>query len=328
MLSSAVAFGAMPSLARIAYDHGTGAYALLAIRFSMAFAVLTGVAALAGRWPRQALRPAPLLLGAVGYAGTAIGLFRALQFVPASVASVLFYTYPALVGVVDALVRRRSPGAAQVLSLAGAVAGSALVAGVQPAPLDGRGVLLALGAACCYAGYILAGERTTAGTDAWQLAVGVTAGAAMTTAAMAWADGPGLSGIEGPGWAAGAALALLSTAYAIPAFLAGLARVGPSTAAVLSAGEPLTALLLAVLFLGERLTAPQVAGAVLVVAAMVVASTRPPGPSRAQPPGSAVKGGRPSWSRRTASWRPSTAPRTVSTPGVPQAPRPCGSPRT
>ena len=53
------------------------------------------------------------------------------------------------------------------------------------------------------------------------------------------------------------------------AFLAGMAIIGPSRAAVLSSLEVLVTLVFAFLLLGERLTLPQWAGAALIMGAVV-----------------------------------------------------------
>ncbi len=53
------------------------------------------------------------------------------------------------------------------------------------------------------------------------------------------------------------------------AFFAGLARVGPGAAAILSTAEPVVTIALAAAVLGEALTPVQVAGAALVLAAAV-----------------------------------------------------------
>ena len=67
-----------------------------------------------------------------------------------------------------------------------------------------------------------------------------------------------------------AGLALVATVVAIGTFFAGLRRIGPGDAATLSSLEPVVTVLLAVALLGERLAPGQLAGGVLVLAAVVV----------------------------------------------------------
>lgn len=296
--SSAAAFGTMPVLARAAYDSGATPFTLLAARFAVAWAALAAWGRLAGSRsepPAAEARAIALALGAVGYAGTAMGFFASLRYVPAQVAALLFYTYPALVAAGSAALRRRLPPLPQAVALAVALAGCSLVAGGGAAGVDPRGAALALGAAACYAGYILAGDAVAARLPAGVLARLVVAGAFFSSLVAALASGDRFGAISAPGWLAAVVLGLVSTAYAIAAFLAGLARVGPTAASILSAAEPLVAAGLAARVLGERLTASQAVGAALVVAAVVLvglSGARKTGPSGENTLGTVPKGGR------------------------------------
>jgi drug/metabolite transporter (DMT)-like permease len=82
-------------------------------------------------------------------------------------------------------------------------------------------------------------------------------------------------GFASEGWLWLGAIAIVSTVTAITLFFAGLERVGPSTAAILSTLEPLTTVALAFLVFGESLTALQLAGAALVLGAAVSLNLRP-----------------------------------------------------
>ena len=67
----------------------------------------------------------------------------------------------------------------------------------------------------------------------------------------------------------------VSTVLAVSAFFAGLRRVGPSEAAILSTFEPPVTVALAFVALGERLTVAQLFGGALVLAAVVLLQLRP-----------------------------------------------------
>ena len=72
------------------------------------------------------------------------------------------------------------------------------------------------------------------------------------------------------GWAAVAAIALVSTVAAITLFFAGLERIGPVRASTLSTVEPLFTVALAAIVLGETIAPVQLAGGALILAAVVV----------------------------------------------------------
>jgi len=72
-----------------------------------------------------------------------------------------------------------------------------------------------------------------------------------------------------PGWAAVAAIALASTVVAILAFFAGLKRVGPAVASIVSTLEPVVTVALAWIVLGETLSPIQLLGGTRVLAAKI-----------------------------------------------------------
>jgi drug/metabolite transporter (DMT)-like permease len=82
---------------------------------------------------------------------------------------------------------------------------------------------------------------------------------------------------------------VVSTAIAVQTFYAGVRRVGAARAALLSTVEPIYTITLATLLLGERLTAIQLLGGLLVIAAVVLVQlAREPEP-RPLPAGAKAK---------------------------------------
>jgi drug/metabolite transporter (DMT)-like permease len=72
------------------------------------------------------------------------------------------------------------------------------------------------------------------------------------------------------GWAWIACLAVVSTVVSVSLFFAGLSRVGPTSASILSTVEPVVTVGLAAVVFGETLSAVQLLGGVLVIAAVPV----------------------------------------------------------
>lgn len=264
----------MPALAGVAYAHGASPFTLLTVRFALAWVLLAAVTRKRPPPPRRdGLRT--FLLGLVGYGGASLGFFGALQFAPASVAAPLMYTYPALVNLAAALERRRLPSPAEGLAVGAAVFGSSLVvgSGQGQGQTHGLGVALALLASVSYALFVVAGGRITARLSSSVTSRGVIGGACVAALLGALATGLPFGRMDATAWAIASILGVVCTAYAITALLAGIARVGSAAASVLSALEPLTAVLLAWTVLDERPGAAQAAGAGLVILAVAVAGT-------------------------------------------------------
>ncbi len=282
-LLSAAAFGALAIFGKLAYDDGVELGDLLLVRFALAAAVLLAVAWGTGALRGLARRPvlAALAMGAVGYATQSGLFFGALERMDASLLALVLYAYPALVLVAAVAIGRERVTVRRVAALAVASAGTALVLlGAASGTLDPLGTVMGFGAALAYTGYILVGDRVVAGVPPVALAALVCTGATGTFAAAAVVTGgPGL-GFAAAGWGWLAAIALVSTVGAILAFFAGLARVGPSAASILSTLEPVVTVALAAAAFGETLGAVQLVGGALVLSAVVVMQWPAGAPSR------------------------------------------------
>lgn len=288
-LLSAVGFGVMAVFAKLAYDEGVGLETLLLVRFGLAGAVLVAAAGLRGRLRGLGRRTvlAGLLMGAVGYAAQAGLYFAALTRVDASQVALVFCVYPLLVMAGAVLTRRERLSSERGAALVVALAGVGLVlGGASGGSFDTAGAALALGSALVYTGYILVGDRV-AGSDPLAFAALVCCGAFGTFAAAAVVRGvPDLS-VSAAGWSWLVMIALVSTVAAILLFFAGLARVGPSVASLLSIVEPVVTMASAALVFGESLSGQQVVGGALVLASIAIVQW-----PRGAPPAAADEPGR------------------------------------
>jgi drug/metabolite transporter (DMT)-like permease len=279
-LASAAAFGAMGVFGKLAYAEGATVGTLLAVRFVLAAAVFWTLLVLAGRareirqLQRRELR-AGLALGGC-YAAQAGLYFAALQRLDASLLSLLLYTFPAIVAVTAVVIGRERMDARRLAALVLALSGLGLVvSGAAAGALDPLGTALGLSAAVVYSGYILISEGVAARTRPDLLSALVCTGAAAPlTAGAALLGQLRLGDLTGTGWVWLASIAVVSTVVAISLFLAGLPRVGPTSAAILATVEPLVTVVLAFLVFGETLSGVQLLGGSFVVGAVLVLYAR------------------------------------------------------
>ena len=290
MLLSAASFGAMAVFGTLAYEEGSTVGTLLTTRFALAAAVWWAVIALsrAGRTALRGLRRRDALigfaLGAACYAGQAGGYFIALERIDAAVLALLVYTYPLFVAVAAVSLGRDRLGSRKLTALGLTSGGLLLVlAGAGTGTLDPVGTVLGILTALIYSGYILASEPVSGRLAPSLLAALVCTGAALTLTVGAAATGelrPGEVSAAGWGWLA--ALALLSTGVAVALFFAGLRRVGPTAAAILSTTEPLVTVVLALIVFGQALAPVQALGGALMLGGVLVLHARPaPRPAHA-----------------------------------------------
>lgn len=269
---SAAAFGAMPIFGVWAYDDGTSTWALLTVRFGVAAAVMVLVLRVRGIGLPTRRQCLPLAaMGGLGYVGQSACYFTALHYAQASLVALLLYLFPAFVAVLAALFLRERLTAATAAAIGLSLAGTALVVGGG----SGRtlGIVLGIGAAVIYSVYIVVGTVATAGLHPLAVTT-VICGAAATVSALvtltqaARGHAPSFPA-SATGWAALLAIAVVCSVFAIMAFFSGLQRLGATQTAVLSTSEPVVTVGLASWLLAESMTAVQLAGGLLVLAAVV-----------------------------------------------------------
>ena len=131
------------------------------------------------------------------------------------------------------------------------------------------GIILAITAAFIYALYTITGSEVARKAGAFPSSAVI-----MISAGLVFGGLVAVKGAEFPtnliGWISVAALALVSTVFAMGTFLAGLKRVDPANASMISTLEPVVAVALSVIFLGEAVTLPKVVGGSLILGAVIL----------------------------------------------------------
>jgi drug/metabolite transporter (DMT)-like permease len=214
-----------------------------------------------------------------------VAIFAAFLRMPIAVALITFYTFPAIVTLAAVPLYGERLDLRRLLALALSSAGLLLVL-LAPAlggaglSIDPLGVALALVAAVCQASFLLIsgrGYRPLSALDA--STVVIAAAVAVSTAILAMTgDVAGLvRPLSEPAmWPWIAIAGILGAAIPTTAFLAGIARIGPSRAAILMTFEPLVGVALAALLLGERPVPLQLVGGAGVLAAAAILQLTPP----------------------------------------------------
>lgn len=271
-------FGSLAIYGKVADRMGIPLTELLAIRFGVAAALLW-LLAIARRdrlW--WGWRSGGLALMGLLYVGQAATYFSSLRTLPAAVTSILLYLYPAIVVVLAAAFLGERLTRMRITALALAIAG--VFAVVDPlaarGSLDGAGLLFGLSTAAIYATYILTGRVLLRAVPAVVATAGIAtaAGAALGLAGLTSGQ---LHPLTGAGWALSTSMAVVATAIPATLFLAGLARIGATRAAIISTLEPATTVVLAAIVLGEDLGPVRLLGGAMILAAAVIAARNVPG---------------------------------------------------
>lgn len=272
-LGSAASFGTVAPLAGLAYTQGASPGAVVAARllFGLAAAAVT-VALLNRPWrlPRSEWRGT--LVIAVAWIVVTVAYMASFYYIPVSLAVLIFFTFPVQIALVTPLVHGRRWEAITLTAALMAFIGLALALGPDLGALDPRGCVLALFAAFGAMTTFILSRRMVTEQDMFAfslhlhwicvVAVGLaliaTGLPAVPTAAVGWL------GLAGVGVFYVSAVLLQFTAIRL---------AGPSRAAIVFNAEPIITMVGAGLLLGERLGPWQLAGATLVILA-VLFSTR------------------------------------------------------
>ncbi|MFN0026582.1 MAG: DMT family transporter [Acidimicrobiales bacterium] len=279
MLVAAVLFGTTGTAQQLGPDHAT-TLGLGALRIAIGAVALW---VFARRWPRPGLllgHHRLVLLGAAGVAGYQLGFFTGTDRSGVALGTVVALgSGPLFSGLIDALWLRRAPSASWWLATALAVSGGTLLvlAGDGSSSFSLVGVLGSLLAGLSYAVYAVAAKvLIDRGVDstvalAWPFTLGaaVLMGAVLVRMAagsesMSWAVQP-----AGLVMLAHLGVATVGLAYFLYGY--GLRTLDSSRAVTLTLLEPLTAVVLGVSLLGERLAPFGWVGAALVVAGLAAA---------------------------------------------------------
>lgn len=272
VLGSAVAFGTLSILAKLAYSAGLGTNQLLAFRFVVAGAGMWLLAFAIGQNPLRLKRRQVINvvgLGSVVYTAQALTYFLALRSLPASLCVLIVYIYPSLVVLAGWLFLHRAVSPWHGVALVSSFAGVALLVGGAQFRLAWA-LVLVFASPVMYTMFIFLGERVMADVPAVAASAVMFSSTAVVFCFIAVLGGQLSLPANTSGWLVGFAIAVIPTMVAISLFLAGLPRIGASRAALLSTLEPVVTVLLAVVLLGDRFSALQVVGGVLVLVAVIV----------------------------------------------------------
>ncbi len=259
----------MAIFARYAYAAGVDAISLLFLRFAIAGSVMLGIVLVRGiHFPKGNILLGYILMGGVGYVAQSATYYIALTLASASSVALLFYSFPAMVAVLETLLFKQKLSPLKLLALTLSLAGVALTIGfdIQGKPL---GIVLALIAAVVYSLYILTGNKL-----AGNVSVLASSTVIMLSAGVVFGIWTLFQGFHPPmslgGWLAVLGIIAVSTIFAMLSFFTGLEKTGATNAAMLSTFEPVTTVLLAALFLDETISFFTVLGGWMIVGAALL----------------------------------------------------------
>jgi drug/metabolite transporter (DMT)-like permease len=265
---SAASFGTLAIFGRYAYAAGMDTFTMLFLRFTVsavimaAFMILRRAAFPGGRVLWQLIG-----MGALGYVGQSFMYLTAINYASAGLVALLLYLYPFFVAFLATLVLHEKVSTLKIVALLLALLGTSLTVG--PASGHWVGALMAIAAALIYSVYIIVGTHVMKNVSAVQSSTVIFASAGVVFGMLTAWHGPHWP-VTSSGWLAMLGIVLIATVIPVVTFLAGLERIGPTNASMLSTLEPVVTVLLAAWLFGERLSLLTLLGGGLILLAVIL----------------------------------------------------------
>ena len=214
-------------------------------------------------------RELPLLL----LSGMAMGinwilLFEAYKFTTVAISTLSYYFAPVIVTVVSPFLFREKLTKKQIFCFFMSTAGLALVIGITNLGSGGNdllGIAFGLGAACFYAMVILLNKFIKGVTGIHRTFLQFLAAIAILLPYVLLNGGMNLGGLDGLGWCCLLVVGLIHTGITYCLYFSSLKELPGQEAAILSYIDPLVAIVIGVLVLGEPLSWQQLIGGGMIL---------------------------------------------------------------
>ncbi|MBK6793833.1 MAG: EamA family transporter [Anaerolineales bacterium] len=265
---SAASFGTLAIFGRFAYADGMDTFTVLFLRFGLSAAFMTFLLILRKEpYPRGRILAQLIGMGAIGYVGQSFLYMTAIKYASAGLVALLLYLYPFFVAVLSVIFLHEKLTRTKIIALVLALVGAALIVG----PVSGQliGAVMAIVAALIYSIYIIIGTNVMKHVSPVQSSAVIFASAGAVYGMLTFVNGAHFPTGEA-GWLAVLGIIFISTIIPVNTFLAGLDRIGPTNAAMLSTIEPIVTVLLSTWLFGDQLLPIVLVGGGLILTAVVL----------------------------------------------------------
>lgn len=277
-----ITYGLNPLFGLPLMKAGASVEAILFFRYGIAVLILGAFLWLTKQTFKVSLKQAGILL-VLGllYTASSIFLFEAYNYIASGLATTLIFVYPVLVALIMVFLRVVPSWQVWLAIVATFLGVVIMTQNGDSQAINPIGVLLSLGSATVYAFFIVIINRSkTIGAISNSLLTfySLMVGAFIFLGKNLLSDAPITTGIEGWGaWMNLVGLALLPTVVSTASLAISTRNIGATKASVLGVFEPITAILVGTVFLGEVLTTNIIVGILLAMGAvtfMIVSTKR------------------------------------------------------
>ncbi len=271
---AAAAYGTNPAFAVPLYAEGMNPNSVLLFRYLLGIPLL-GLMVVGrghslrlnkGEWGQVALLGILMAL-------SSLGLFESYKYMNSGIASTLLFVYPVMVAVIMVLFFHERFKASTAVCLALMAIGlSLLTRAGEGGEVSPYGCLLVMVSALTYALYIVIVNvnRQIKGIPTSKLLFYLLGFGSLLFAALIPLGSPLTLPPSGGAWLNLLALAVIPTVLSLACTTVAIQAIGSTPTAIFGALEPVTAVVLSVALLGQGITAREIIGGALIVAATTI----------------------------------------------------------
>jgi drug/metabolite transporter (DMT)-like permease len=276
VIIAAILWGTMGILAKLSFEHGISPETLIALRLVISFATLSVALGLFSRASFKTRKSDMLLflvLGLFGIAFQRVAYFYAVGLTTATVAAILFYTYPVFVTLSAVLFWKEKLTLGAVVAIILTFSGVALVVRIYDvASLNASffGIIFGLFSSLLFVLYFMLVKKLRNKYTSWTLTLYGEGVGMLTLIPVVYASFPSITEFSMQLWLLIFTIAWIPSLLAYLLYSHALKYVDASKGSILGVIEPLSAAMLSAALLRESLELLQMIGIVLSLIGVVL----------------------------------------------------------
>ena len=209
-----------------------------------------------------------LVLGAL-FSHMAFGNIGSTKYIPISLAALLFFIYPPLVTLINAVINKKHPGSIKLIAIGITFSGLGVMLGIGFEQFDYRGVIIGLTAGVACAINIVWVNQRVKDVHPFVIVFYQSIIAAIIILVLAIELEELRFPVNRTGWW-GFALIILLQSCSIPLFYFSIQRIGPESTGLFNNLQPVASIVAAVVIFNEILTGERLVGAFMVLLGIII----------------------------------------------------------
>ncbi|MBP1744805.1 MAG: protein of unknown function transrane [Firmicutes bacterium] len=274
-VAAAVLFGSSGMFVKMAQDTGLDSISLLTVQYMLAVVIMFGYALMRNRKVLAVGRRNLFdlgLMGVIGSTGMTLCYYTAFEYLPVAVVTMLLYTYPVIVFVYTFIFEKGSMNVQKTAAIAMAFVGGILALNLAGGNYSypAVGIILGLMSAVFYAFINIFSEKKLESVDSLAINAYTTLFSLVALCIYRFPTYIFRGEVNRGSIIYIVLLAIFCEVLPLTMLYAAIKHIGALKVSVISNIEIPTAIVLAYLFLSEKITLSQLAGSVLIVCAVIL----------------------------------------------------------